>query len=239
MYQGLAIAEANTSIDTRIAQLEAELKKLKNKSVPSIPLKKSVLATPKNNTTVESQGDSDEPDDLSDLVPLEEMTPIQKAAAPSAKEKTVSAPAIADVKTSTQDRALELYDQAKSMFGQKKLDQAQQIFQEITTAYPDSPYFIIAQYWCGELALNKQDYMAASLAYGAIFEKYKAGKVGNKFRARVAESLIKFAYCLKMLKKNAEACVILDEFNKEFKDVAHNIQKFATETRTLTSCPKK
>jgi TolA-binding protein len=54
----------------------------------------------------------------------------------------------------------------------------------------------------------------------------------------VAESLIKFADCLRQLQKKKEACVTLSQVQKDFKDLPRNIQVLEKSVQDTLKCPK-
>lgn len=161
-----------------------------------------------------------------------------KAIAPEATVANDQATDAATDKPQDFDRAQELYDQAQVFISQKRLPQAQQILEEIISAYADAPQYVPARYWLGEIYFARQDYLNASLSYGDIYMRHKSGASLDPVKDHVAESLIKLAYCLKMMNKKAQACVTLKQVGSDFKALPRNINMLAQDIRQDLKCPK-
>lgn len=161
-----------------------------------------------------------------------------KAIAPEATAANDQATDAATDKPQDFDRAQELYDQAQVFISQKRLPQAQQILEEIISAYADAPQYVPARYWLGEIYFARQDYLNASLSYGDIYMRHKSGASLDPVKDHVAESLIKLAYCLKMMNKKAQACVTLKQVGSDFKALPRNINMLAQDIRQDLKCPK-
>lgn len=141
-------------------------------------------------------------------------------------------------------QAAELYAQAQILLNQKHPEQAKTILVNLCEAYPESPHFIMAKYWLGEIGLAVRDHTNASIAYGEAYSSYKERlsnkePISDEVRNRAIESLAKLASCLKVLNKKQDACVTLEQFNKEASNIPYNIQRFALQVSDQLKCQKK
>lgn len=150
-----------------------------------------------------------------------------------------------DDETSKKDfsNAEELYSQAQLYMRQRQIDKALSVLTQFTEKYSDSPQFMLASYWLGEVQLEKKDYTNASIAYGTAYSAYKKiGEGGSTAtsaqRNKAAESLAKLAYCLKMLKKSSDGCTTLGQIDKEFKTISKNLQVYIAGLKTELKCKK-
>lgn len=214
-------AEIDSELINKVNQLEKELQELKKHQ--------ETLATPK--------------------AQKEEMPArILVAEATSSKAKKHK-DTVKDDETSPQEepnfnQSKELYDQAQIFLNQKRPDQAKVILQNLCESYPETLHFILAKYWLGEIGLASRDNTNASIAYGEAYSAYKE-KARNKdpipdgVRNRAIESLAKLAHCLKHLNKQQDACVTLEQFDKEASNIPYNIKRFARQVSEQLKCQKK
>lgn len=140
-------------------------------------------------------------------------------------------------------QADQLYTRAQIALNQRKIDKAKVMLEELCRKYPDAPQFMLAKYWLGEINLEKRDFVSASIAYGSSYSTYKKALQNQetppdivKFKAQ--ESLVKLAYCLKMLKKRQDACLSLQQMHKEFKPLPRNLKTYASYIETELKCKK-
>lgn len=139
--------------------------------------------------------------------------------------------------------AEELYSQGQLYMRQRQITKALDVLTQFTEKYSDSPQFMLASYWLGEVHLEKKDFTNASIAYGTAYSAYKKlGETGvtatSAQRNKAAESLAKLAYCLKMMKKGSDGCTTLGQIDKEFKTIPKNLQVYIVGLKTELKCKK-
>jgi len=222
-------AAVEPSVQDRIDAMERELKALRRDAATQTKTESPKAKAAPKPTIEDANGNLK--DALNPDAPSPAKSKVQKADA--------TAPADAPKDPSKDfDRAQELYDQAQVFISQKRLPQAQQILEEIISAYADAPQYVPARYWLGEIYFARQDYLNASLSFGDIYMCHKSGATLDPVKDHVAESLIKLAYCLKMMKKKTEACVTLKQVSTDFKKLPRNITMLAQDIRQDLKCPK-
>jgi TolA-binding protein len=139
-------------------------------------------------------------------------------------------------------QAQELYTQALILLNQNRPGQAKPILDNLCESYPE--YLIQAKYWLGEIERAAGNHTNASIAYGEAYSSYKEmlnnkGSIPDKVRKRAIESLAKLASCLRILNKRRDACVTLEQFNKENSNIPYNVQRFALQVGEQLKCQKK
>jgi TolA-binding protein len=265
-------AEIDTELIKKVQQLEKELLDLKKqhqdrvaaKKTPQEPLDVDTLVeTTENKSPLKAPGDKKATtkvalqQDTDDV----EVTPKQtkkkldngnqqlQMSKPGKKQdgKPVKNQEVAEKDEQSPappSQAEELYNQAQIFLNQKHPEQAKTILVNLCDSYPESPHYIMAKYWLGEIGLAARDHTNASIAYGEAYSSYKERSANKEqitpeVRNRAIESLAKLAFCLKQLNKKQDACVTLEQFNKEATDVPYNVQRFALQVSDQLKCQKK
>ncbi len=102
------------------------------------------------------------------------------------------------------------YDIALSSLKSGDLVSSQKKFEFFIANFPRSPLVSNAYFWCGEAEIRRKHYDKAAVQY---LKSYKHSPKGPKS----LDALVKLASCLHELKKNKEACGILNKLDTEFK----------------------
>lgn len=241
--------ESDPSIQERIDRLEMELQNLRQETGKTAAQTESLKGTKPSKETTQQKEIAPTPLKKTVDIPapaLKKLNRPEQIESPSDNEfgevDATPAPKLAKTEADGDkdfSRAKELYDQAQVYISQKRIQQAQPILEEIIQAYGDAPQYVPARYWLGEIYYARQDYLNASLSFGDIYMRHKSGAKLDPVKDHVAESLIKLAYCLKMMKKKSQACVTLAQVDKDFKKLPRNITLLAQDIKDDLKCSKK
>lgn len=110
----------------------------------------------------------------------------------------------------------DLYNYAFRLFNQTKYDEAAKSFDAFTKQYPKDPLVGNAYYWMGETHYIRRDHVAAADYFRQGFEASPTGP-------KAADNLYKLALSLNVLKKEKDACVVLQQIASKFKKGATSI----------------
>ena len=142
--------------------------------------------------------------------------------APTAAANNVSvASASADATTS--------YESAYSQLKAGNNAAAQQAFQNFLLAYPDDQLAPNARYWLGETYYVQNNYEDAAKAFA---EAYKKSPKGPK----AADNLLKLGLSLSGMGRNDDACVALQQLEKEFGPTRSALVRRGEQEREKLSC---
>lgn len=202
----------------RNKQLEAKLEKLQQdmdfrlqdmeKKLESLPA--STTATPAADTH-----------DVIDARTLDEDTTTQTTS--SSATTTPSSPTPTDKKLAPSEQ----YNQAFRLLNKTKYEEARVAFKQFINDHPKSALISNAYYWMGETYYVKRDYLQAANAF-------RNGYQNNKGGSKAADNLLKLAMSLAALDKKTEACVVLKQTVKDFKDKnASSVAKANSEMKRL------
>lgn len=125
----------------------------------------------------------------------------------------------------------QLYDLALAALKDNKLAEAESRFAEFLKNYPTSSLVSNAYFWYGESFFKRNIFDKAAINY---LKGYKQAPKG----AKASDSLLKLALALGSLKKNQEACAILNKLETEFPARASTSMTRAKEAKTKFGCKK-
>jgi tol-pal system protein YbgF len=115
-----------------------------------------------------------------------------------------------------------------------KLNEAEEKFKNFIAKYKDSTLIPNAHFWYGEIFFQRKDYNKAAVQY---LKSYKISKEKNITKnSKSADALLKLAVSLSELRKNKDACGILDKLTQEFPKRTEEIIKKEREIRIKLGC---
>jgi tol-pal system protein YbgF len=143
--------------------------------------------------------------------PLTTSNTPAPAAAPNSKPVTVvPVPAVAaDPKQLEQER--EAYQQAFELLRELRYEQATVAFRDFLIKYPNGRYAHIAQYWLGEAAYARRDFVQAIKDYQALLQNHPRS-------AKRAEAMLKIGYSYQELKKTEESKKMMEHLIELYPD---------------------
>ena len=123
----------------------------------------------------------------------------------------------------------QVYDVALSALKSNDLPYAAKQFEKFIDLYPKSSLMSNALFWYGETFFKQKSYDKAALQF---LKSYKHAPKGPK----ASDSLLKLATSLADLKKNNEACGILNKLDTEFSTRSEASMKKSNGLRTQLKC---
>ncbi len=142
-------------------------------------------------------------------------------------EQPVSAPAKPSIDSST---AREHYNFAVGLIREKRFDRARDSFKQFIATYPSNQLVGNAYYWLGETYYVENNYASAA-------ESFKFGFEAKTDGIKAADNLYKLAKSLLNMDKKNEACIVLDQLQKRYKQSNPEVVGLAYETQRASSCP--
>ena len=148
----------------------------------------------------------------------------------ASKEKTLQLPPPVGATTSTSedgDTPRGLYNAAFRLLNQTKYEEAAASFEKFTKKYPEDPLVGNAYYWAGETFYIRRDYVTAADHFRQGFEALPSGP-------KAPDNLLKLAMSLDALKRDKEACVVLQQIASKFKKGSQTVlEKAAAEEKRI------
>jgi tol-pal system protein YbgF len=123
----------------------------------------------------------------------------------------------------------QVYDSALSALKINDYSYAIKKFEEFISSFPESQLLGNAHFWSGEAYLKQKAFDKAALQF---LKSYKSAPKGPKS----SDSLQKLAFTLADLKKNKDACGILNKLDNEFPTRSEPSLKKTKELRTKLKC---
>jgi tol-pal system protein YbgF len=123
----------------------------------------------------------------------------------------------------------EYYNYAFRLLNQTKYKEAADAFAEFTQKYPKDPLVGNAFYWQGETHYIRRDYVKSADMFRQGFEALPDGP-------KAADNLLKLAMSLSALKRDKEACVVLEQLATKFMKSSKNIATRATQEQKRIAC---
>jgi tol-pal system protein YbgF len=166
-------------------------------------------------------------------VPAIPTTPATPPAPPAVV--TPPAPAVvaptAPVPTAVNadDASREHYNFAVGLIREKRFDRARDSFKQFIASYPSHALVGNAYYWLGETYYVENNYPLAA-------ESFKKGFESKTDGIKAADNLYKLAKSLLNMDKKAEACIVLDQLQKRYKQRNPEVVNLAYETQKASSC---
>ena len=117
----------------------------------------------------------------------------------------------------TADPAQALYDRAFQAFQERSYAQAQRMWNEFATTFPDHPLLSNALFWQGESFFQMEDYAQAVLAYQDVISKHPDS---NKYAA----SMLKQGASFFRLGKDRAGELVLEDLVNRFPDLPEAVR---------------
>jgi tol-pal system protein YbgF len=127
------------------------------------------------------------------------------------------------------DNPRDHYNHGFRLLNQTRYEDAARTFEAFTEKYPKDPLIGNAYYWLGETYYIRRDYVKAADSFRQGFEVLPSGP-------KAADNLLKLSMALSAMKKQKEACVVLDQLLVKFKDSSTSVAKKADAERTRIGC---
>ena len=121
------------------------------------------------------------------------------------------------------------YNYAFRLLNQTKYTEAASVFNSFTKKYPKDPLVGNAYYWEGETYYIRRDYISAADFFRQGFEALPNGP-------KAADNLLKLAMSLNALKRDKEACVVLQQINAKFKQTSISVNEKAMQEQKRIGC---
>lgn len=119
-----------------------------------------------------------------------------------------------------------LYEEAFASIRDAQYDQAEVKFSQFLSQYPGHPLSANAQYWLGETYYVRGDYKKAAKTFAQGYQDFPKG-------AKAADSLLKLGLSLSKLGRKDDACLSLQQLQKEFPSGGPLQNKAAAEIKQL------
>lgn len=123
----------------------------------------------------------------------------------------------------------EHYNYAFRLLNQTQYDKAAAAFATFTKKYPKDPLIGNAYYWQGETYYIRRDYVNAADSFRQGFEAMPSGP-------KAPDNLLKLAMSLNALKRDKEACVVLEQVVAKFKKTAAAVSQKAEQEQKRIDC---
>ncbi len=149
----------------------------------------------------------------------------------SAGSGVLAPPKAADPKTGEPplDQPRDLYNSAFRLLNQTRYDDAAKQFKLFIEKFPNDPLIGNAYYWLGETSYIKRDYPQAADRFRRGFEILPSGP-------KAADNLLKLAMTLSAMKRDTDACTVLEQVLARFKNSSSALLKKAENERTRIGC---
>ena len=146
------------------------------------------------------------------ITPQPAPTETPSSYTPSVPEKP-AAPATTASTTPATDAADAHYNNAFAMLNRKQYAQAAESFTSFIRLFPSDPLVPNAYYWLGESHYARGDYVRA-------IEQFRKGYESAPSGQKAADNLLKLGLSLSNVKRNEEACVVLQQVVSKYKGSA-------------------
>lgn len=148
------------------------------------------------------------------------------ATAPAAGDATDAAGDAQDLPT---DNAAALYDAAFQALREQKYDRAESGFKSFMSKYPNDQLAGNAQYWLGETYYVRGNYPEAAKSFAQGYQKYPKS-------TKAPDNLLKLGLSLSQQNKKQEACITLQQLNKQYGNAAAVIKQRAEDESKKLNC---
>jgi tol-pal system protein YbgF len=155
--------------------------------------------------------------------------PASKPAASSTKEADAGAEDEESEQSGDFATPREHYNHAFRLLNQTKYSEAAESFAEFTKKHPKDPLVGNAYYWMGETFYIRRDYVNAADMFRQGFEAIPDGP-------KASDNLLKLAMSLSALKRDKEACVVLQQISTRFKKKSNAIAERALQEQKRIDC---
>lgn len=135
-----------------------------------------------------------------------------------------------DTATAADDPA-GLYETAFSLLRDKNYVQAEEIFQDFLTRYPDHDLSANARYWLGETFYVRGDFEHAARVFAEGYQKHPDG-------AKAPDNLLKLGMSLAGMGKKDDACLAYAQLRKDYPNGAMPVLARTESEMKKLSCPE-
>jgi tol-pal system protein YbgF len=161
--------------------------------------------------------------------PAAPKAPESSAANPSEstseKPEVAATPVVDDVDLAARNH----YNFAVNLIKEKRFDRARDSFSNFVSTYPKHRLVGNAYYWQGETYYVQGNYASAANAFKLGFEHNSDG-------IKAPDNLYKLAKSLLNMDKKREACIVLAQLQKRYKDRNPEVVGLASETQKASNC---
>lgn len=133
------------------------------------------------------------------------------------------------VLTKTGSKPRKLYNEAFRLLNQNRYEDSEKLFDGFTETYPKDPLIGNAYYWLGETHYIRKDYIKAADKFREGYQKLPDGP-------KAPDNLLKLAMSLKAMDRTEDACTVLGQVEKKFKDASKSILQRAKSEKKLMGC---
>lgn len=208
----------NEELEFRIRKLTENMEKLQR----DLEMRLTDLESGKKSSATAAPAEEHKPDAA--LAPPAAEKPAEPAQPTSGGDGVLRAP---DEGAEMTPRGM--YNRAFSLLNQTKYDEAARAFDTFIKKYPKDPLVGNAYYWMGETYYIRRDYVASADSFRAGFEALPNGP-------KAPDNLLKLALSLNALKRDKEACVVLEQVSAKYKKTAAKIGEKAEKEAKRVGC---
>jgi len=133
------------------------------------------------------------------------------------------------ISTNRNNPAQELYGQAFSSIKSAKYEDAEIDFKRFLNQYTNHPLAANAQYWLGETYYVRGNYKQAAKTFAQGYQDFPKS-------SKAADSLLKLGLSLSQLGRKDDACLSLQQLQKEFQGQTGSIQNRAAKEIKRLGC---
>ena len=149
--------------------------------------------------------------------------------APVTRKELPKGKTLGTLSTNRNNPAQELYGQAFSSIQSARYEDAEIDFKRFLNQYINHPLAANAQYWLGETYYVRGDYKQAAKAFSQGYQDFPKS-------AKAADSLLKLGLSLSRLGRKDDACLSLQQLQKEFHGQTGSIQNKAAQEIKKLGC---
>jgi tol-pal system protein YbgF len=170
-------------------------------------------------------------DDEPDAAPIAAVAapPVAAAVAAPVVAPAPAATIPAPVANDEDSASREHYNLAVGLIREKRFDRARDSFTKFISTYPKHRLVGNAYYWLGETYYVENNYTSAA-------ESFKSGFESKTDGIKAADNLYKLAKSLLNMNKKNEACIVLDQLQKRYRQRNPEVVGLAYETQKASSC---
>jgi tol-pal system protein YbgF len=219
-----AIDQLQRDIKLNAEHTEYRLKTLEEKGTGGQPVTDAFGDSPTEPTPTDAKSQESAPE------PVKEPTPTTTNTTESESESKPITQAQAPAMVEGSDlEARNHYNFAVNLIKEKRFERARDSFTSFIKTYPKNILVGNAHYWQGETFYVQGNYSAAANAFKLGFEHNADG-------IKAPDNLYKLAKSLLNMEKKQEACIVLTQLQKRYKDRNPEVVGLAAETQKASNC---
>ena len=202
-------------LESKVDSLERELRDARSRAQQAPPARNagqviedvSINETASRTTIEEVELEEPSPSPTTRATPSPQTTQTTPPSTPSSTQPPT--PAGQTISSGDDESAQSLYDQAYTLFHEKRYAEAESAFGRFLSRHSDSHLADNAQFWIGESRWARGDFSSALSAFMATVEGYPHGN-------KVADALLKAGRCLEALGQKSRAVATYEELVTRF-----------------------